>query len=252
MNRQAFVAGQGADSGQTQGGGPEKLRIGVHALRASEVVLVRSFVEMSAIFTADFPWVFADEPPFDAIVVDSENQPPLNVNIRDGAGVVLRITDHGAHSSDMMQRPLRYRIVEDWLKKKAVEIRATLRHRPELPASPPAADLSGGDPYLGKLDRWPPSAFLQRDRLRLRIATILATNGMNLSDLTAVCREPEEHIRDCVRSFVAAGLLELQPTRQRPGAQPEAGDRAVGVAAPPLKRKPGLGLIAAIRRRLGI
>jgi hypothetical protein len=236
-----------SQTGQGDGGaGPARLRIGVHRLPAPDIMMVRAFIQMSTTFTENFPWVFAEEPPFDLLLVDadSRHRPP------EGTGEMLLITDHGAHSPDMMQRPLRFRVLEDWLMQKAPEMHAERRHRPEPPA---AAGLPGGaDFYIRKLERWPPSGFLQHDRLRLRVATILTANGMHLSDLVRLCRQPEAEILDCARAFRDAGLLKFEPAARRTDAQSPASGRPVPDAEPARKSKPGSGLIASIRRRLGL
>jgi hypothetical protein len=236
-----------SQTGQGDGGaGPARLRIGVHRLSPPDIMMVRAFIQMSATFTENFPWVFAEEPPFDLVLVDadSRHRPP------EDAGEVLLITDDGAHAPDRMQRPLRFRVLEDWLMQKAPEMHAERLHRPKPPA---AAELPGGaDFYIRKLERWPPSGFLQHDRLRLRVATMLTANGMNLSDLVRLCRQPEEQLRDCLRAFRDAGLLQIEPAPRRSGVTPAAAGRPIADTESSRKSKPGLGLIASIRRRLGL
>jgi hypothetical protein len=208
---------------------------------------------MGTTFTKNFGWEFVEEPPFDAVVVDYDSRQLLKMKSIAAVHGVLFLTDHETQSANMMQRPLRFRELETWLIGKAAEIHAAATAAPEPPAEEGAVDLPAeGDCYIQKLGTWPPTAFICRDPLRLRIATMLATNGMNLSDLLQVSRESEARTRACVQDFLKAGLLKLQEAQKRSG--PDAPDsrpsndatRASG------KSKLGFGLIASIRRRLGI
>ncbi len=234
--------------------GAARLRIGVHRLPAPDVMLVRAFVHMSSTYTENFPWVFAEEPPFDLVLIDSNER--LRQDPGRQAGEVLLITDGNAHSPNMMQRPLRFRVLEDWLKQRAVEIRSERLQRPkQLERSAPSAVAelpSRTDFHIRKLDRWPPSGFLQHDRLRLRVATMLTANGMNLSDLARLCRQPEELVRDCVRAFRDAGLLQFEPATLRAAAPPQVLARPGNAPDSAQKPKAGFGFIASIRRRLGL
>lgn len=249
-----FQTGESAGDGPANAPRPERLRIGVHQLPGPDIMLVRAFVQMSATFSENFPWVFAEEPPFDLVLIDAKYRQSLDRSVGELADEVLLITDDSAPSAGTMQRPLRYRVLEDWLKQRAVEIRAAPRPvRSKQPAPPESVELPAGtDLYIRQLERWPPSAFLQHDRLRLRVATIMASNDMKLSDLARLCREPEGQIRDCLRAFLHAGLLQIDHASGMANTPSSAAGPSKDGRQSTRKSRPGLGIIASIRRRLGL
>lgn len=250
---QSSTAGRDAEDSRPEGAEPEKLRVGTLHLGAAEAFTVRAFVQMGTTFTKNFRWVFVEGPPFNAVVVDYESRQLLKMKALATVDSVLFITDHEPESPNMLQRPLRFRELEQWLNSKAAEIRAVSQAEPEPPEAAEAVELpDDGDCYIQKLGSWPPTAFICRDPLRLRLATMLATNGMNLSDLLLVSRESGARTRACVRDFLKAGLLKLEEARQRPATDASDARPSIEVTRASGRSKPGRGLIASIRRRLGI
>jgi len=214
------------------------LRLGTHQLPAAEVVLVQMLVKLLARGDA-FRWHFVAEPPYDALLVDGA---------ADTAGMaraVLRITRSDTpETAGTLRRPIRADRLQDWLKATEHDLLTTdilnAADAEELDADhapTPASTLRF------KLRRWPPTAVLRGDLARIRMATLLSRRALGAAELAQLSARPPAEAQTFLHLLQTTGLVELHQEAPAPAAP-----------AAPVAPRPsfGRGLIASIRRRLGV
>jgi len=100
----------------------------VHRLSAAESVLVRTILWFYG-HEENCRWVYADAPPYDAVLIDALHGPQAEAKARQQASNVLRLTGLQAdHGPDALQRP----ITAEKLRSRLLAIQA-LRAAPALP-----------------------------------------------------------------------------------------------------------------------
>lgn len=252
-------------------------KLGAYNLPAAETVLVKTLLRL---FQHDqgkpFHWTFAEAPPYDALLLEdaatAEARAVLGVDYPDA---VLRLTGfHAPDAPDTMQRPMRADRLQDWLKHAEKSYgtnsggtQATAQailpfapapalKAPRKPAPQPADPGLGSDTSAAiypdkrlRLKRWPPATLLGRDPGRIRMATLLSRRPLSSSDLIRLSGQPAAQCALFLNLIEQVGLLDVQATR--PASEPAL---ARSPAQAPADQQPTFarGLIAGIRRRLGI
>lgn len=199
------------------------LKLGIHQLAASEAIVVRTLMWLYG-GRDGCNWVFADAPPYDAVLVDAPpDAPPTIENTRHL--VHLTRAAHAGKGPGSLSRPLG----ADKLRQCLHQVEALLTASPAArtnepaetgtpPASSPAAsaanapapqdrptlpapllpvlapldfptacaDLLPADAPRHRLKRWPRAAVLRADPKRIRMATLLSRRALNIHDLTVL------------------------------------------------------------------
>lgn len=215
------------------------LRIGVHQLPLPQAGLVRALVQLLSRGTANFRWTFAQEAPYDALIVD-----PNSPDLRDPSLLppapalsVLGAPPGAALASfTVLEWPLRAERLESWLT--SVQQRVTA----SAPHVGPTTAAQGSDARY-RLKRWPPQELL-RDAFRIRLATLLSRRHLSLAELVQISGQDSARCQTFLQMLQGFSLLEI-----RAADAPDSGMQSNAVHPPP---PPQRGLIQSIRRRLGI
>lgn len=231
------------------------LRLGAYELPPGEVVLVQTLLRL---FQQGSPshWTFVNAPPYDALLADGTTESSQKLDADTMAHAVLRLTRmHDADAPNTLQRPIRAERLQKWLE---VVERDLLGARPAEPVVPEsaatdrpadetalAAEGTAADLTRFKLRRWPPAIALRGDAARIRMATMLSRRALSVTELATLSRQSETDCRKFLTLLRSTGLVEQRaPT---PAPTPDA-----AAAAPVAQPRFGRGLIAGIRRRLGL
>ena len=233
------------------------LRLGAYDLPPGEIILVQTLFKLFH-QSGPFDWTFVTSPPYDALLVDGNAEDGRGVDVDAMAKAVLRLTRvHDADAPNTLQRPIRAERLQRWL----AAIERSLKIAPaadaaaepvalERRAPPPAdadADTGAAEPdddTRYKLRRWPPVIVLRGDANRIRLATLLSRRALSRTELVTLSRQTESDCRHFLNLLRSTGLVEQRkamPVTTAPAA-------AAPAASPPF----GRGLIAGIRRRLGL
>lgn len=240
------------------------LRLGAYQLPAAEVVLVQTLFRLFARGDA-FRWRFVTEPPYDALLVDGAAEDvagALSSPVApDGAGktsAVLRIIRSDTpETAGTLRRPIRADRLQNWLKATEHTLLDTVmlvEAGAEAPAGAPApvtaADLAPAASAIRfKLRRWPPAAVLHGDAARIRMATLLSRRALGADELARMSGRPAAESQAFLRLLQTTGLVELNTA---PAPAPSATTALAADASAASKPSFGRGLIASIRRRLGV
>ena len=227
------------------------LRLGAYKLPAAEVVLVQTLFRLYS-HGDTFRWTFVTAPPYDALLVDGTTDEGMNPDVERMAKAVLRLTRmNSGRAPNTLERPIRADRLQDWLKNTEHDLiqtrPATLLDEASLPtaAEAPAAAPVQINPLRFKLRRWPPAIALRGDAARIRMATMLSRRALSVTELATLSRQSETDCRKFLTLLRSTGLVEQRaPT---PAPTPDA-----AAAAPVAQPRFGRGLIAGIRRRLGL
>ena len=230
------------------------LRLGAYNLPAAEVVLVQTLFRLFAHDTS-FRWAFVDKAPYDALLVDGTAPESSSAEVGRLTRFVLRLTRmHAPEAPNTLQRPIRADRLHDWLVSVDRSMQQTL--------SPDAADslIEQAESLAAatervlltstlrfKLRRWPPGALLRKDPARIRMATLLSRRALSTAELAGLSGQPLEDCQAFMQLLQTTGLVSLQQEPAATAAQPPAADEET-----PRKSGFGRGLIAGIRRRLGV
>ncbi|MFT4195147.1 hypothetical protein [Ottowia sp.] len=97
-----------------------------------------------------------------------------------------------------------------------------------------------------KLRRWPPQVLLRGDPGRIRMATLLSRRALGAAELARMSDRPPEESHAFLHVLQSTGLVDARTDALAPPPAPAAPE--------PTASKPsfGRGLIASIRRRLGV
>ncbi len=203
-----------------------------------------------------FRWTFVTAPPYDALLTDGTTAQGQGADVDAMARAVLRLTRmHDEDAPNTLQRPIRAERLQDWLATVGRQLHGA---RPAQPAAsePAAAESSADEPIATddgaaadgtrfKLRRWPPAIALGGDAARIRMATMLSRRALSVTELATLSRQSETDCRKFLTLLRSTGLVEQRaPT---PAPTPDA-----AAAAPVAQPRFGRGLIAGIRRRLGL
>lgn len=215
------------------------LRVGVHQLPLPQAGLVRALVQLLSRGSANFRWTFAQEAPYDALIVD-----PHSPDLRDpsllAAAPALSILgappEPASAGFTVLEWPLRAERLESWLTSVQQQVAA-----PDPRPPPPMAAQAPDACY--RLKRWPPQELL-RDPFRIRLATLLSRRHLSLAELVQISGQDAARCQTFLQMLQGFNLLEL-----RAADAPDSGMPSNAAHAP---SPPQRGLIQSIRRRLGI
>ena len=233
--------------------GRSPLRIGVFLLSDTEANLLRALLRL---FNYDDKarWVFSDEAPYDALVVDNARVQSVSAESLPRAARILRLISAGdalAGAGDTMERPIRSNRFESWLKQTAEELGgggpAVVVERPKAQVTSESTDRSrsvtdSDRRKFFKLRRWPPTAVLRNDNQRVRIATLLSRKSLSLAQLVRLAGQDEDDVMIFLRVMQSAQLLDVVDR-----------DTSPSEVAPPPPVEPSImkRLISGLRRSLG-
>ncbi|MGB3072262.1 MAG: hypothetical protein WBC18_27205 [Ottowia sp.] len=266
------------------------LRLGTHALLPTDVELVRMVLRLYGL-QGQCQWAYAEKPPYDAVLVEASalEASPLP-DTEPAVRHVLHLTRHDTgEATDRLPRPLCPQKLRHWLEgvesilasPSKVVPAPLLAPEPEslpapapepAPAEPepafvqalasPAGPASAPEPEPEplalppedaprlRLQRWPRQGILRNDPDRIRMATLLSRRALNARDLVNLTGFAPHQCQVFMQILQASSLLQPAP------AASAAAEAASIAAAPPPARaaKPRFtqGLIAGLRKRLGL
>lgn len=234
-------------------------RLGTYQLSSAEAGLVRALLKlMSGGDAADFNWSFANEAPYDALIVDAVSLAAGSAPQHDDVSAVLMLTDINVSplaAPNTLFRPIRAEQLRAWLLQTQRKLAQSRGNPPfstgkMIAAEPPAKQPAHGHRF--KLRRWPPTALLQRDQRRVRMATLLSKRLVTVGELAEISQESEDRCQAFLSLLQSFDLLEIQQQPVTPlSAPPSPSHRNTSVR--PNRDKSGKqGLVDSIRRRLGL
>lgn len=256
------------------------LKLGAIGLAPKDVAYLRALVRLFS-HTDGAGWAFAEQEPFDAVVIDrSQNANPVWFASFDGP--VLSLVDPpGAPDNDTVAYPVHAEQFRAWLKLRrekllaAAAIEAASAPAGVAPASMPApasvpdnmaaASAPNAVERRYQLRRWPSPAVLQGNELHLKIATLIARNALSMARVAVLSGRSEAACMPFIAALREAGLLTetvvpvpvFPPVHEAsPAAEKTAGMAAAAAAAATVATvQPApvrSGLLASLRRHLGL
>lgn len=226
-----------------------KLRLGTYLLPPGEVVLIRTLVRL---FSQDneFGWVFANEGPYDALIMDhslfTANEPGSGQRAR----AVLKLTPgNEAPSAHTLQRPIKAEKLQAWLKNTASELSCgdLVADVPSNTAPQQLLAIKHKQTRF-KLLRWPPTALLQNDARLIRMSSLLSRRALHLSELAELSHQSVDSCFLFIEQLFPMKLIVCEAVAVPMGAAPRTVLQPSAPARLPFHR----GLINSIRKRLGI
>lgn len=246
------------------------LRLGAVNLHAKDVAYIRALVRLFS-HTEKLGWAFAEHPPYDAVVADRKGRDVDPSFFQRFQGLVLTLVEPpGVPEKNTVAYPIHANQFRDWLKARQHDLLNALYSEKLAPARAERlerrervrADDGPGNPRLAvlaarrfKLRRWPAASLLQNDPLHLRIATLMSRNALSVPQLVGLTGQPDAVCRRVVAILHDEGLLvELVAVADAPaGASAETLATAeTEPAAPDAPDAPRRGLMASLRRHLGL
>ena len=242
------------------------LRLGTHALLPTDVELVRMLLRLYGI-QGKCQWAYAEAPPYDAVLVEASalEASPLP-DTEPAARHVLRLTRADtADTTDTLPRPLCADRLRRWLDRVENTLASSSPAAPEsapVPATssvhvhPPAQEAAASESMVlppedaprFRLQRWPRQGILRDDPGRIRMATLLSRRALNAHDLVSLTGFTPHQCQVFMQILHASSLLQAAV----PVTQDAAGP-AVSLQPPsPAKPRFTQGLIAGLRKRLGL
>ena len=217
-------------------------------LPPAEVVLIRIMVRLLS-HDAALNWIFAEEAPYDAVIVDDATVSSNFAALSGLAGAVLRIIPSSDDAGpNTLQRPIGAERVQEWWRQIGTQ----------LSVERPASDAQPGEQQASKfkLRRWPPSAMVRNDPSLIRMAVLLSKRALRPAELARLSQQPADACQGFIQSLLGAGLLDITPFATPPfsSASSTSSPTPPQKSAPSTPRKTsfGQGLISGIRRRLGL
>lgn len=193
--------------------------------------LVRALVRLLGANSSALRWRFVEEGDCDALVADGgvADLDLQRVLAARRARALLVLGSRGASAGgDVLARPLRSEPFGHWL----------LRKQGELAGPPGPLPAGPAQPHY-RLRRWPPSALMQGEPHRVRMASLLSRRFLSTRDLALLTEKDEASAVRFVQLLQGFGVVEMRESAVPPLPAPP----------PDPKRR---GLIDGIRRRLGI
>lgn len=184
------------------------LRLGVHHLSEAEVRLVQALVRLFAIGApGNFRWVFADQHPFDAVIVDSHSPDIGTPAIQCISKVILALSDGmpSFHAHDTLTRPIRSDRLKTWLSNTQQKLHA-------VPDKAHAVDIQ----HCFKLRRWPPAQLLHQDAHRIRMATLMSRRAVTIEELVKLTQETPERCQTFVQLLRGMNLVDVTDVETTP------------------------------------
>lgn len=207
-------------------------RIGSLNLPAKECAYLRALVRLFS-YAEPGRWSYVDEAPFDALVMHPDLAGTHVADLQGYGGSVLKLVRQ-RRGGDELDYPIRADQLREWLRSWVAPASAP------APAARLAQHAAIAAPARFQLRRWPSAPLLRGNGGRIRMATLISKHAFSVAELAgksglkvSVCAEFIEVLRD-------AGLL-LTVTGSSAAA-----------AAPADGASPKAGLLASLRRRLGL
>ena len=257
------------------------LKLGVHQLIPCDAIVVRTLLCLYG-DQKGCNWVYADAPPYDAMLVDGVTQDAaMLTHASQHARHVVRVTRaaDGAHA-DALERPFSSEKLQRCLQRIEKHLMAAPAHpatpaesaasaatasASQAPHSPSQAAAGLGRDHAGpsevppgslldntryRLKRWPRAAILRADAGRIRMASQLSRKALNTRELIQLTGLGERACTLFMQVLRSSELLVAE-------APPAAAAIAPAAATPPAASagapgRPTRGLIASLRRRLGL
>lgn len=233
-----------------------QLRLGAIGLTPKDVAYLRALVRLYA-NTDKLAWTYAEQAPYEAVVVDRAGREANPAWFDAFDGLVLTLVEPpAAPEHDTVAYPVNAEQFRTWLKLHrhgrqevaepapavlaAAETAGEAVDAPARMAEPAAAARPGQRRF--KLRRWPAPAILAGNELHLKIATLMVRNAIGTELLAVLTGRPEADCRRFVDILHRQGLLvehAALATLVEPAVTP----------APALARS---GLLASLRRHLGM
>lgn len=184
-----------------------RLKVGVHALSASEAGLVRAQVHFLARNSDDFRWTFASEGPFDALIVAGRAADLSRSELAQGARAISSLGEPADHAwaGDVLPSPLDLARLESWLRKVCTLLQGAATEPGPLPVLPP---VFPAEVERYRLKKWPPQALLHADTQRIRLSTLLSRRSLSIAELAQLSGETEGRCRTFVQLLQSFALLE--------------------------------------------
>ncbi len=187
------------------------LRLGAHHLVAAEAGLLRAQLRLMEVDNAaDWSWVFADAPPYDAVIAQENSLDTARASSLYGAKAVLPLIDaRSGHVTtlDALVRPLRV----DHLALCLHRLQGLLaEHASGSEDVSQNARQGNSVDVRFKLIRWPPAQLLQNDTHRVRMATFLSRRRMSVPELAQMCHQSEGRCQTFVQLLQNFSLVEIQ------------------------------------------
>ncbi|THU04498.1 hypothetical protein E9531_03670 [Lampropedia puyangensis] len=251
------------------------LTLGLRGLPQEEVILIKTIFRLSSQWLSP-QWSVVDDGPVDVCIADSSS---WNDDVQQELSGVARIpTLYLSRASNpeidaVLMRPIRADALVQWLldtarqletarkAEKTTQTRATTAAHTRVPAlempSHAEAYLDHDSRYL--LRRWPPAQIIGNDPKRLRITSLLSKQALQVNELSSLSGASLDECEEWVSTLLHSELLDtrvgskvavISTEMQSSGVPARYPSASVLPAGQPPKR--GLGLMRAIRRRLGI
>ena len=171
------------------------LKLGAQGLSDPEIGLVKTLLKLMAT-EPEFSWIFATNGPFDALLADASVAEPN----KDAVCVIQLVTQGHAVAPGQFARPINAPALEGWLRSAERQLKPTVymgldyqthasalqdKPVPRFQAAASSAPVQDtGERY--KLIRWPPPMTLRNDRNRVRLATLITRQAMDLKQLAQI------------------------------------------------------------------
>lgn len=188
------------------------LKLGVHHLSEAEARLVQAMVRLFAIGApGNFHWVFANQQPFDAVIVDAQSPDMGTPALQCISKVILALSDGlpSVHAYDTLTRPIRSDRLENWL--------SNMQHK--LHASPAKTHHALDTQHCFKLRHWPPAQLLHQDPSRLSMATLMSRQAVTVEELVKITKEPPERCHTFVQLLRSMNLVDVTNAQAVPGPE---------------------------------
>lgn len=215
-------------------------------LPPKDVILIRTLVHIFS-QSNTFTWVFANEGPYDALIIDSASSMANGSDAAPQAKAILKLISRDTEPSQhTLQRPIRAEKLQEWLKTAWTD---PPTNQMTAVAQPPG--LLAMPETRFKLLRWPPTALLQNDVNLIRMSSLLSRRALQLSELAELSHQSVDSCRIFIEKLLPMKLVSCESTTPAvtPGYTTLQPDQPTSTPAKiPFHR----GLISGIRRRLGL
>lgn len=217
-------------------------RIGAHELSLAETSLIQTIVRLYG-QNPSFHWVFADQAPYDALIISSDHPQAGSPALARLTRVQLKLTPWNDDSEGhALKRPLRAEKLAELLQSTQAELlRSPLFMHPGVGTVASGVEAGASRTCVHtryRLMRWPNSALLRNDPARLRMSSLLARKPMQVTELAELSLQSIDTCSRFIETLMPTGLLKA-----------EAVELAQPVRAQVSRSR---SFIRGIRRHLGI
>ncbi len=177
--------------------GRAKLRLGVLHASAEDVETIRGFARRCLDMNDAFPWIFVEQPPFDATLVEAGSPYAAGLAMLNLDQLAVLIGEPASPDDEnTLTRPLTFSKFEYFFTQRAFNI---------FSANASTATPDAATPTY-RLTKFPSASFLQKGPLRIRIAAILAKGPMELAKIAELARARPDICARALATFEDAGF----------------------------------------------